>query len=166
MISIFSTERNLFEIRNVYANCEILIDMSSSMSLIHRQRNLWQSRLLDLEVIEAAMSTSATSETDSKAPLLSSSKRNNYVTTIDKSQANRGFLQYLAVWICIGWIFFYLVFMGSLPFLYYYAPTLLTTVVWLMIFSAFMPIDERCQPKVSKVHSWESSVGFTLLLLS
>jgi hypothetical protein len=119
-----------------------------------------------LEVIEAAMSTSANSETDSKAPQQSSSKRKNYVTTIDKSQADRGFLQYLAVWIWIGWIFFYFVFIGSLPFLYFYAPTLLTTIVWLMIFSAFMPIDERCQPKVTKELSQESSVGFTLLLMS
>ena len=111
------------------------------------------------------MSTLANPETDSKAPQQISSKRKNYVTTIDKSQADRGFLQYLAVWIWIGWIFFYLVFMGSLPFLYFYAPTLLTTVVWLMIFSAFMPIDERCQPKVTKYYHSESTLGFTLLLL-
>jgi hypothetical protein len=116
-------------------------------------RNLRQSRFLNLEVIEAAMSTSAYPETDSKAPQQSSSQRMKYVTTIDKSQADRGFLQYLAVWIWIGWIFFYFIFIGSLPILYFYAPTLLTTVVWLMIFSAFMPIDERCQPKVTKEHS-------------
>lgn len=111
------------------------------------------------------MSILANPDTDSKAPQQSSSKRKNYVTTIDKSQADRGFLQYLAVWIWIGWIFFYLVFMVSLPFLYFYAPTLLTTVVWLMIFSAFMPIDERCQPKVTKEHHSKSSLGLTLLLL-
>ena len=116
-----------------------------------------------MEVIEAAMSILANPDTDSKAPQQSSSKRKNYVTTIDKSQADRGFLQYLAVWIWIGWIFFYLVFMVSLPFLYFYAPTLLTTVVWLMIFSAFMPIDERCQPKVTKEHHSKSSLEFAPL---
>ena len=96
------------------------------------------------------MSPTAISDDDSSAleMLISPKKRNNYVTTIDKSKASRGFLQYLAVWVWIGWIFFYVVFIATFPLLYFYAPAFLTTVVWLMIFSAFMPIDERCQPKV------------------
>ena len=81
------------------------------------------------------------SNTDNKEP-------KTYTTTIDKSAAHRGFLQHLAVWIWIGWIFFYAVFLVTLPIQYFYFPTLLTVIVWIMTFSAFMPVDKRCQPKV------------------
>ena len=105
-----------------------------------------------MKVTQTAMSPSAKQERDSKETQKNSSKRKNYVTSIDESQAQRGFLHHLAVWIWIGWLFFYFVLFASLPLLYFYAPTFLTAVVWMMIFSAFMPIDERCQPKVTTVN--------------
>lgn len=96
----------------------------------------------------------AQSEVDQEVSPTSSSRpnRKSYTTSVDKSNANRGFLQHLAVWIWIGWIFFYLVFFATLPVLYLYFPTVLTIIVSLMTFSAFMPIDQRYQPSVISVH--------------
>ena len=128
------------------------------MSSLLRYKVHWHCRSIDVKVTQIAMSPSAKPETDSKETKENSSKRKNYVTSIDKSQAQRGFLHHLAVWIWIGWIFFYFVLFGTLPFLYFYAPTFLTAVVWIMIFSAFMPIDERCQPKVTTVNLLSDSV--------
>lgn len=85
---------------------------------------------------------------ETKPILLSKIPRESYITTLDKSTAHRGFLQHLAMWIWIGWIFFYGAFFLATPILYYYCPNLLATVVGLIIFSAIMPIDKRLQPKV------------------
>lgn len=92
----------------------------------------------------------AQSEADQDVPSTSSSRpnRKSYTTSVDKSSSRRGFLQHLAVWIWIGWIFFYMIFFATLPFLYLYFPTALTIIVSLMTFSAFMPIDKKYQPSV------------------
>ena len=106
------------------------------------------------------MSTPSAETTEDQEILLSNTddkERKTYTTTIDKSTAHRGFLQHLAVWIWIGWVFFYTVFLVTLPMQYFYCPTLLTVIVWIMTFSAFMPVDKRCQPKVCAAPFYEAS---------
>ena len=83
-------------------------------------------------------------------------------TTIDKSKAHRGFLQHVALWLWIGWLFFYLIFFATFPIMYYYAPSLLAAILSLIFFSAFMPVDKRCQPKVRFICLY-SKWGWTTL---
>lgn len=67
--------------------------------------------------------------------------------TLDYSNASRGFAAYMGMWLWVGWIAFYFFFILSLPLLYLYAKTVLTTIVGIMILSAVTTIDRKKQPK-------------------
>ena len=75
-------------------------------------------------------------------------KYTNNVITLDRSQTKRGFKQYLAVFLWVGWTFFYFAFTLSIPFLYYYSKFTLTFLVGLMLVSAFTTVNRKRQPKV------------------
>ena len=83
-----------------------------------------------------------------KSVIISKVGRESYVTTIDRTTSHRSFLQHFAMWIWIGWIFFYIAFFLAAPILYYFFPSLLAAVAGLIIFSAVVPIDRNFQPKV------------------
>ena len=83
-----------------------------------------------------------------KSVIIGKVGRESYVTTMDKTRSHRGFLQHFAMWIWIGWIFFYIAFFLAAPILYYFFPSLLAAVAGLIIFSAVVPIDRNFQPKV------------------
>lgn len=75
-----------------------------------------------------------------------------------RSKADRGFTQHFALWIWIGWILFYLLFLIFLPILIMYFPTILCGIVLLMVLSALTPVSDSYQPKVC-------NSGFCVLLM-
>jgi hypothetical protein len=71
------------------------------------------------------------------------------VVTLDRSDVGPpGFFHYVALWIWIGWITFYLVFLISLPFLYVYSKIILSIMLGAMLISGLYPIERKLQPKV------------------
>jgi 2-acylglycerol O-acyltransferase 2 len=59
-----------------------------------------------------------------------------------------GFSHHAALWVWIGWITFYLVFLISLPFLYLYAKWLLGAILGILLISFVYPVERKIQPKV------------------
>lgn len=67
---------------------------------------------------------------------------------VDRSKATIGFSHYLAVFLCMGWLNFYILFMITLPFFLYFAPKILLAFVLVLAIGAFSSIDADKQPKV------------------
>jgi hypothetical protein len=72
-----------------------------------------------------------------------------YTVTCDRSQVKRGVMNYIAVFLWIGWTNFYFNFTLALPLLFMYNKTLLTVLAGAILISAFSSIDRKKQPKVS-----------------
>jgi hypothetical protein len=83
-----------------------------------------------------------------KEKIADDKKSSTFTVTIDESSAKRGIQHYAAIWLWIGWTFFYLLFMFTSPLLFLYAKPLLTIIVGLMVISAFFPTKRELQPKV------------------
>lgn len=75
-------------------------------------------------------------------------KKCNNVITLDRSKSVRGFKQYLAVFLWVGWTFFYFSFTLSIPLLYQYNKFALTFIVGLILISTFTTVNRKKQPKV------------------
>ena len=84
--------------------------------------------------------------------------KKKFTITIDKSNAKRDFTHFFAIWLWIGWTFFYLAFTLLLPILYLYSKKLLTVIIGLMIISIVSPVDRKSQPK------WGYAIGDWILL--
>ncbi|KAJ1431239.1 diacylglycerol acyltransferase [Ochromonadaceae sp. CCMP2298] len=70
-----------------------------------------------------------------------------YTVTLDKSKVKRGIMNYVAVFLWIGWTNFYFNFTLAIPLLYMYNKTLLSVLTGAILLSAFSSIDRKKQPK-------------------
>lgn len=75
------------------------------------------------------------------------------VVTLDKSHAGpRTFSHYAAIWVWVGWLFFYVALVVVVPILLviqsFISKILLTALVGIIIISAVTTIDREKQPKV------------------
>ena len=69
------------------------------------------------------------------------------VTIVDESATKRNFSHYLAVFLWIGWMTFYVHFIFIIgPLLYRYYMPAFTAIIGLMVLSAVYPIGKSYQP--------------------
>jgi hypothetical protein len=76
-------------------------------------------------------------------------EKSKLTVLVDKSKAKRTIIHYIAIFFWIGWTLFYFSIPVLFPILYFYAPTVLTVIVGLMVLSALTTTDHRKQPRVS-----------------
>ena len=73
-------------------------------------------------------------------------KRSIPTITLDKSQTTRTWAHYFAVWVWVGSIFWYLVFLVSLPF--FHETSAWRTWAAVLVVATLVPCDERLQPQI------------------
>lgn len=69
--------------------------------------------------------------------------------TFDKSAIKRNASHFFAIWVSIGWMFFFLALPVTVFVLYMYSKILMVAVLGIVVLSAAYPVTRNLQPKVS-----------------
>ena len=70
------------------------------------------------------------------------------VVTLDLSQSSRSFANYFCMWLWVGNIFWYLVYVISFPFLLYLSPYTLGIITAVIVTATLLPCERKLQPKL------------------
>lgn len=80
-------------------------------------------------------------------------QKDNFTIVIDKSHIKRNITHYVAMWLWIGWTFFYLILFPLLYFLYFISFWSFTSLISLIILSMLYSTNRSKQP------SWGYTIG-------
>ena len=69
------------------------------------------------------------------------------VVTLDLSQSARYFANYFCMWLWVGNIFWYLVYVVSFPLLLYFDPNTLGIITAVFVTATLLPCDRKLQPQ-------------------
>jgi 2-acylglycerol O-acyltransferase 2 len=69
------------------------------------------------------------------------------VVTLDRSNVNRDFTHYMGIFLWIGWVTFYSLLFLAMPILFLRASFLLSIPLGMILLSAIVTIDRKCQPQ-------------------